>query len=106
MKENVLIFPENESISFSFSGTYEDGDTFILPEGYKYYFRVKNELEDELLINIKNTSSRFNIENNLNVGSYYFEFGITNGENDFVIFSPVDSTGKKLNELKITRRLL
>lgn len=104
MKTNTLVFSENESISFGILFD-EDDESDTLPDGYSYYFRVKSDLDGDRLIDVTSSTNTFDIENTLCPGSYYFEIGMTNGLSSLVICSPVDSSGRRINELIVTRGL-
>ena len=104
MIENRIICSEKENISFAILFT-ADGEPDSLPEGYHYYFRVKAELDGQRLIDAESQSESFDVNNNLEPGTYLFEVGMSNGENDIVLCPPTDDRGKRLSELVILRRL-
>lgn len=104
MIENRIICSENENISFSLLFTADD-EPDSLPEGYRYYFRVKADLDGQRLIDAESQIKSFDIDNYLEPGTYYFEIGMTNDEKEIPICRPVDERGKRINELVILRRL-
>lgn len=104
MIENRIVCTENENISFSLLFT-ADNELSSLPEGYRYYFRVKADLDGQRLIDVESQCECFDVDNYLEPGTYYFEIGMTNGEKEIPICRPTDDRGKRINELVILRRL-